>query len=109
MQNTGKDYPNESKMNRDAVDELNKLPKTVCYKRTASYNNAGQADISGCSHGIRFELEGKRPGEELEPLQGWWQRQWSEADCITGRYETPEEAVAIVLDGLKNRGIHDVL
>jgi hypothetical protein len=93
-------------MNRDAVDELNKIPNTVCYKRSASYNNAGQADISGCSHGFRFELEGKRPGEDLEPLQGWWQREWEKASCIIGKYESPEEAVAIVRAALKQRGVH---
>jgi hypothetical protein len=98
-------YPNESKMNQDAVKELKKLPKTICYKRTASYNNAGQADISGCSHGFRFELEGKQPGESLEPLQSWWQREWTLADCIIGQYESPGEAVRIVVEGLEKRGV----
>jgi hypothetical protein len=93
----------ESLMNKKAVDALNKLEKTVCYKRTASYNNAGQADISGCTHSLRFELEGKLPGEELRPLQSWWQREWERVGCITGQYETPEEAVAIIVNALQER------
>ena len=95
-------------MNREAVRAINRIPKTLVYKRTASYNNAGQADISGCSHGIRIELEGKLPDEKLEPLQSYWQNKWGKVDAIIGRYETKEEAVAIIITKLLKRGIINV-
>ena len=95
----------EAKMNKKTAAALCELPKTFAYKRQAGPGRKGQVDITGCSHGYRIELEGKRPGNYPTPLQEMWLKRWHDVGAITGVYYSVEQAVEIVLGGLRDRGV----
>ena len=90
----------EKRLNTKVVNWLKSLPNTHAYKRLGGVANKGEPDVTGCSHGIRIELEGKRPGKHPTPLQEKKLRNWTEAGAITGVYHSLEEAQEIVRNGL---------
>jgi len=91
---------NEATLNKKVVAWLKTLPNTHAYKRLGGHANKGEPDVTGCSHGIRIELEGKLPGNKVTPLQAKKLRNWEAAGAITGVYHSLEEAQQIVKKGL---------
>jgi hypothetical protein len=95
----------EAKMNKKAVIAICQIPMTFAYKRQAGPGRKGQLDLTGCSHGYRIELEGKRPGNHPTSIQEMWLTRWALAGAIVGVYYSVDEAVNIVLGGLRDRGV----
>jgi hypothetical protein len=95
----------EVKMNKKVADALCRIPKTFAHKRQAGPGRKGQVDITGCSHGYRIELEGKRLGNKPTPLQQFWLARWAAVGAITGVYYSVEEAIDIVMKGLADRQV----
>lgn len=93
-------------MNADAAKEINKLPRTLCKKRHAGPGRKGEVDLTGCSHGYRIELEGKIYPNKPTRIQKHRMKKWGSAGAIVGVYFSKEEAVEIVLQGLKDRGVN---
>lgn len=95
----------ETYLNKKVSDWINTLPNSMAYKRLGHINNKGQPDVTGCSHGIRIEIEGKLGDNKPTPLQASKLRHWKAAGAITGVYYSLEEAKEIVIEGLKKHGI----
>lgn len=99
-----KSQPKEATLNSAALSKLNKLPGCVAFKHRGSpYAVAGHADIYGCIKGFAFFLEGKLPGKKPRPNQELFLEKVGTAGAITGVYNTAEEAVDIVVNGLKTK------
>jgi hypothetical protein len=95
----------EKRLHTKVVNWLKSLPNTHAYKRLGGVANKGEPDVTGCSHGIRIELEGKLPGKHPTPLQKKKLEWWTEAGAITGVYHSLNEAQHIVGTGLYKKGI----
>ena len=98
-------YLKETDMNKKAATLCSTLPKTYVEKRMSGPGKRGKVDLTGCSHGFRVELEGKKPGGEPTVKQQFWLDKWAACGAITGVYNTPEEAKLLILVGLRDRGI----
>lgn len=72
---------------------LNDLPGCYARKRLASAGNVGEADITGCHKGRRFEFEVKTPDKDLQKLQRHIQAKWRAAGAIAVRVRSKEEAL----------------
>jgi len=96
----------ETTLNKKVSNWINTLPNSYAYKRLGYIHNKGQPDVTGCSHGIRIELEGKTPGKKPTPLQAHTLKMWAAAGAITGVYYSLEEAQEIIINGLNIRKIH---
>jgi hypothetical protein len=90
----------ESNLNKKVVNELNKIPKCLVYKRHAGPRRKGQADITGCINGIRIELEGKVGDNKPTRLQAHWLKKWKAYGAITGWFRSVDEALGIVKNGI---------
>lgn len=97
---------NERRLNVKVVKWLNTLPNTYAYKRLGGPANKGEPDITGCSHSVRIELEGKVPGGKPTKLQLKKLERWKKAGAITGIFYSIEEAKEIVLRGLNEHKIN---
>lgn len=72
----------ESTLSKNFIKWLNSLPKTKAYKRYAGPGRKGQLDITGCSHGYRFEIEIKIGNNTPTLKQQWWIRYWHRTGAI---------------------------
>jgi hypothetical protein len=95
----------EVKLNKKVAQALCKLPNTYAEKRQAGPGRKGQLDITGCSHGYRIELEGKVGTNVPTPLQTMWLVRWTKVGAITGVYYSVEEALSLVMGGLRMKGV----
>ena len=99
----GKKQASETTMNAKAVKLINEMPQTFVRKRYSGPFRKGLPDITGISHGYPVEIEGKLHGNKLTLIQEKWQRQFKELGAITGVYHTPQEAVEIIKNGLREK------
>lgn len=87
----------ETTITKKVLVYLNALPGCRAEKRHGSrYGRVGAPDITGCLHGWRFELEVKRPGEKLSPIQAHELHKWALAGAATGVVHSLEEAQAFI-------------
>lgn len=95
----------EADISKRIVDALNDLPHCHAAKRWTGgvYSTVGEADVTGCIEGLRFEIETKVPGEDARKVQKARLAAWARAGAITGAARTVDEAKKVVLDGLAAR------
>jgi hypothetical protein len=84
----------ETTLTKKFIGWLNDLPRTYAEKRHAGPGRKGKPDVTGASHGIRFEIEVKTPGNKPTRLQSWWINKWQSVGVVAFWDDT--------LDGLKN-------
>ena len=76
---------------------LKKYPHIVVRKRHGTAMGvAGDPDLYGTINGRHFEIEVKRPGEQLTELQAKRLLEWKLAGAITGAAHSVDEALAIL-------------
>ena len=79
------------------VAALRKHPHVVVRKRHGTaFGVAGDPDLYGAINGRHFEIEVKRPGEQLTELQTRRLLEWKLAGAMTGVAHSVEEALAIL-------------
>ena len=94
--------PLESTITRDIVRALRSVPGLVVRKRHGSaLGYAGEPDLYGCFRGLHFEIEVKRPGRKLTPLQQQRLKEWALAGATVGVAHSVQEAIALL--GIKER------
>ena len=96
-------YQKETDMNKKAATLCSTLPYTYVEKRMSGAGKRGKVDLTGCSHGYRIELEGKKPGKEPTAKQQFWLDKWAACGAITGVYNTPQQALEIIKYEIKQR------
>jgi len=70
-----------------------------CYvekRHGGTYTTAGRPDLSGCYHGVRFEIEVKRPGGALTDTQFTELVAWKQAGAICGVVTSEQEAMDVL-------------
>lgn len=75
---------------------LKALPECEVRKTYGDAKRKGEADISGCLSGRRFEIEVKRPGKDASELQKAVLSKWARAGALTGVAHSLDEAKAIL-------------
>ena len=94
--------PLESTITRAIIRALRSVPGMVVRKRHGSaLGYAGEPDLYGCFRGRHFEIEVKRPGRKLTPLQQQRLKEWALAGAIVGVAHSVEEAIELM--GVKER------
>jgi len=89
--------PLESTITRAIVRALRSVPGLVVRKRHGSaLGYAGEPDLYGCFRGRHFEIEVKRPGRKLTPLQQQRLKEWALAGAIVGVAHSVEEAIELI-------------
>lgn len=95
---------------------LDGIPGVMYEKRWGNaYEGPGKADITGAiqvpfgaspsgSLAWRFEIEAKRPGEEMRPLQKARMREWTAIGVLGGQATTREDVLTILAPALALRG-----
>ena len=89
--------PLESTITRAIIRALRSVPGLVVRKRHGSaLGYAGEPDLYGCFRGRHFEIEVKRPGRKLTPLQQQRLKEWALAGAIVGVAHSVEEAIELI-------------
>ena len=78
------------------IRAINAIPHSVAYKRYGGPTQAGQPDVTGAIAGFRIELEGKIPGKKPTMLQEISIKRWKEKGCISGWFQSVNEAMEII-------------
>ena len=87
----------ESSLVSAIIRSLRALPGVVVRKRHGSaWGTAGDPDLYGVVNGRHFEIEVKRPGGTLTPLQEVRLREWAAAGALTGVARSVEDALQII-------------
>jgi hypothetical protein len=90
----------ESSLVIDIIRALRSIPGVVVRKRHGSiWAVAGDPDLYGAVNGRHFEIEVKRPGGVLSPIQEARLRQWADAGALAGVARSVEDALRIVGGG----------
>ncbi len=90
----------ESALVAEIVRALRALPGVIVRKRHGSaWGVAGDPDLYGSINGRHFEIEVKRPGEQLTRLQRRRLDEWRQAGAITAIARSVEDAIAILRGG----------
>ena len=94
----------ESSLVSAIIRALRALPGVVVRKRHGSaWGTAGDPDLYGTVNGRHFEIEVKRPGGTLTPLQEVRLREWAAAGALTGVARSVEDALQIIEEGIDER------
>jgi hypothetical protein len=72
----------ETTLTKNFIKWLNDLPWTYAEKRHAGPGRKGRVDVTGCSHGIRLEVEVKVGDNKPTRLQAWWLNKWKANGAI---------------------------
>ena len=76
---------------------LKKQPGVVVRKRHGTaMGMAGDPDLYGTINGQHFEIEVKRPGENLTPLQAQRLNEWQLGGALVAVAHNPEEALLLL-------------
>ncbi len=89
--------PRESGITAQIMAALRRVPRCIVRKRHGTgWGVAGDPDLYGSIGGKHFELEVKRWGEELTPLQEARLAQWRASGAIAGVAHSVDEALALL-------------
>src|ERR1051326_4463694 len=79
------------------ITALKKQSGIVVRKRHGTVMGlAGDPDLTGCINGLHFEIEVKRPGEQLTRLQAQRLNEWQMGGALVGVAHNVEEALMII-------------
>ncbi len=95
----------EAPLKQRCLKWLKSLPKTKAYARRGGPGRRGEPDISGCSYGIRIEIELKVPGKTPTDLQNFKIKEWQNAGAIAGWANSFEDFKNLIYDGFRDRNI----
>lgn len=91
-EDTKRHIPLERSIVTGILKWLQTVPECKAIKTYGDAKRKGEADISGCIRGQRFELEVKRPGEKPTALQTAILEQWDKAGAVTGVVRSVSDA-----------------
>lgn len=88
----------ESTLSKRIVDALNRIPNCHAEKRWTGglFAKVGEADVTGCIGGQRFEIEVKVPGKRARKVQAKRLEAWGRAGALVGTATSVAEAGSVV-------------